>query len=189
MSARANPPNVSIHTKLAFLNDDLYDALRWLFVTAVTWESMRQKPELCTANQDAISMLANLTQARALYEFFFGSQQTRKPDDARACDFAPQWNPNPSSLHTIYMGTGKSTNKRVSHLVYNRSAYSGGSAVNDSDHLKNQVLNFTKEIRDITEKLAQQADPSFSDPIRGALDKALAEAQQTANHYGITNPL
>jgi len=148
---------------------------------------MRQKPELCTANQDAISTLASLTQARALYEFFFAGQQKR--DDARACDFAPKWNPNPSSLYTTYMGNGKPTNKRVSHLVYNRSAHSGGSAANESDHLKNQVLNFTKELRDITERLARQADPSFSSSIRCALDKARAEAQRTADRYGITNPL
>lgn len=174
-------------TKEAFLREDLYDGLRWLFVGAVTWEAMRQRPDLCTANQDAISMLASLTQARALYEFFFASQQ--KGDDARARDFAPQWNLNPSSLYTTYMGKGKPTNKRVSHLVYNRSAHSGGSAVNESDHLKNQVLNFAKGIRDITEQLAQQADPSSVPHIRCALNKALGEAQQTADHYGITNPL
>lgn len=187
MSASAKPPNVS--NQPSFLDDDLYDALRWLFVSAVTWEAMRQKPELCTANQNVISMLASLTQARALYEFFFASQGKRKPDDARAFDFAPNWSRMPSSLYTTYMGNGKSTNKRVSHLVYNRSAHSGGSAVNESDHLKNQVLNFAKEIRDLTEQLTRQADPSFAPHIRCALDKALGEAQQTADHYGITNPL
>jgi uncharacterized membrane protein len=46
LSASANPPDVSTHTKLAFLNDDLYDALRWLFVGVVTWEAMRRRPEL-----------------------------------------------------------------------------------------------------------------------------------------------
>lgn len=109
---RANVPNAS--AQLSFLSDDLYDALRWLFVSAVTWEATRQRRELCTANQDAISMLASLTQARALYEFFFAGQQ--KGDDARARDFASNWNPNPSSVYTTYMGNGKPTNKRVSHL-------------------------------------------------------------------------
>lgn len=185
MSAGIKPKNVS--TKQSFLNDDFYDALRWLFVSAVTWEAMRQRSGICTVNQDAISMLASLTQARALYEFFFAVQ--RKGDDARACDFASKWNPNPSSLYTTYMGNGKPTNKRVSHLVYNRSAHSGGSAVNDSDHLKNQVLNLAKELRDLTQELARQADPSFSSCIRCALDMALAEARRTADHYGIVNPL
>jgi hypothetical protein len=87
------------------------------------------------------------------------------------------------------MGSGKPTKKRVSHLVYNRSVHSGGSAVNESDHLKNQVLKLPKEIRDMTKQLARQADPSFSSRIRCALDKAVAEAQKTANHCGITNPL
>src|SRR5690348_730039 len=173
--------------RAAFLRDDLYDAIAWLFVSAVTWEATRQRPGLCTANQDAISMLASLTQARALYEFFFASQQ--RGDDARACDFAPQWDPNPSSLYTTYMGKGKPTNKRVSHLVYDRSAHSGGSAANESSHLKNQVLNFAKELRDIAEQFARHADPSVSPCIRCALDKALAEAQRTADHYGIANPL
>ena len=183
----ANGMILANSTKEVFLREDLYDALRWLFVGAVTWEAMRQRPNLCTANQDAISMLASLTQARALYEFFFASPQ--KGDDARACDFAPNWNLNPSSLYKTYMGKGKPANKRVSHLVYNRSAHSGGFVVNESDHLKNQVLNFTKELRDIAGQLAQQADPSFALQIRCALDKALGEAQQTADHYGITNPL
>jgi len=177
-----------VSTLLSFLDDDLYDALRWLFVGAVTWESMRQKPELRTANQDALSMLASLTQARALYEFFFG-QEKQKPDDARAFEFAPSWSRSPTFLYTAYMGTGKSANKRISHLVYNRSTHSGGSAVDGSDDLKNQVLNFAKEIRDLTRQLSREADPSFSSRIRVALENALGEAQQTADHYGITNPL
>lgn len=173
--------------KLAFLNDDLYDALRWLFVSVVTWEAMRQRPEVCTANQDAISMLASLTQGRALYEFFFAGQQ--KGDDARAHDFASRWNPSPSFLYTTYMGKGKPTNKRVSHLVYNRSAHSGGFAPNESDHLKNQVLKIAKDIRDLTEQFAVSADAGFRNAIRAALQNALEQARHTADHYCIANPL
>lgn len=181
---------VTTQEKNDFLENDFYDSLRWLFVGAVTWKAMQQRPDLCTANQIVTSMLASLTQARALYEFFFADPRARKPDDARACDFAHlKWNPPPSFLYTTYMGTGKPTNKRISHLVYNRSAQSGGSSANEADHLKNQVLNFSIELRDLTKELTRQADPAFSTGIQNALEKALAEAQLTANHYGITNPL
>jgi hypothetical protein len=88
------------------------------------------------------------------------------------------------------MGPGKAMNKRVSHLVYNRSQHSGGSDPNESDHLKNQVLKFAEEIRDLTKKLEQQADNRlFAAAIRKALKKALDDAQETAKHYDITNPL
>ena len=132
-------------------------------------------------------MLASLTQARALYEFLFASQQ--KGDDARACDFAPKWNSNPSSLYTTYMGKGKPTHKRVSHLVYNRSAHSGGSAVNESDHLKNQVLKIAIDIRDLTKQFAVSADAGFRNAIRAALQNALEQARHAADHYCIANPL
>ena len=187
MPSNADPPNSSTDTKLSFLKDDLYDALRWLFVSAVTWEAMREKPDLCTANQDAISMLASLTQSRALYEFFFANNS--KGDDARASHFAPLWKPAQTSLYTTYMAPGKPTNKRVSHLVYNRSAHSGGSAANESDHLKNQVLKIAKDIRDLTEQFGNMADANFRDLIRAALESALEQARFTADRYGIDNPV
>lgn len=47
---------------------------------------------------------------------------------------------------------------------------------------------YEKELRDITEQLARRQTLGF--PLAsGALDKALAEAQRTADSYGIANPL
>ena len=57
-------------TKKAFLTEDLYDALRWLFVSAVTWGASRNQPHRC-GNQDVLAMFSSLVQARALYEFFY----------------------------------------------------------------------------------------------------------------------
>lgn len=180
-------PGPARSTKETFLRQDLYDALRWLFVSAVSWEAMRQRPGLCAANQDAISMLASLTQARALYEFFFAKGQ--HDDDARASHFAPQWNPSITPLYTTYMDDRKPTNKRVSHLVYNRPAHAGGPGHEGPDHLNKQVLAIAKDLRSLTEQFANAADPDFRDAIREALQSALEGARRAADHYGIANPL
>jgi len=173
-------------TKQAFLRDDLYDALRWLFVGAVTWEASRNQPHRC-ANQDALAMFTSLTQARALYEFFYGLGE--QDDDARARHFASAWDPPKPDLYRRYMAGGKPANKRVFHLVYNRPAHAGGSGQDGPAHLKNQVLEFARDLRKLTEKFADSADVNFRDGIRHAFQKALQEAKLAANHYGITDPL
>lgn len=104
-------------TKKSFLTEDLYDALRWLFVGALTWAASKDQPHRC-GNQDALAMFTSLTQARALYEFFYGVGE--KDDDARARHFASAWDPPKTDLYRRYMAGGKPANKRVFHLVYNR---------------------------------------------------------------------
>jgi hypothetical protein len=175
-------------TKNAFLTEDLYDALRWLFVSAVTWAASRNQPQCC-GNQDVLAMFSSLAQARALYEFFYANG--RQHDDARACDFTPDsvWRPPETNLYRTYMAAHTPANKRVFHLVYNRSVHSGGSGLDGADHLKNQVLEFAKDLRSLIEQFLNFADPVFRDSIRQALDKALREAKLTADLYGVPDPL
>lgn len=174
----------TLNEKQTFLEDDFYDALRWLFVGAVTWVASNDS----SGNKDALAMLASLTQARALYEFFYAGG---KGDDARAADFCTvgSWSPTTSSIYNEYMGQGRPANKRVSHLVYNRSLHAGGLAYDESTHLKNQVLNFAKDLRNITEQFISCAEPQFRSSARSALDKALAEAGKAASIRSIANPL
>lgn len=172
-------------TKEKFLREDLYDALRWLFVGALTWSASRNQPHRC-GNQDALAMFTSLTQARALYEFFYGVGE--KDDDARARHFASAWDPPKTDLYRRYMAGGKPANKRVFHLVYNRPAHAGGPGQDGSDHLKNQVLEFAKDLRSLTEQLANSAATEFRESIGRALEKALQEAKLTADVYGIANP-
>lgn len=175
-------------TKKAFLTEDLYDALRWLFVGAVTWDASRKQPHRC-GNQDVLAMFSSLAQARALYEFFYANG--RQQDDARACDFtsASAWHPPETNLYRTYMAAHKPANKRVFHLVYNRLVHSGGSGQDGADHLKNQVLEFAKDLRSLIEQFMNSADTVFRDSIRQALDKALREAKLTADLYGVPDPL
>jgi hypothetical protein len=175
-------------TKKAFLTEDLYDALRWLFVSAVAWAASRNQPHRC-GNQDVLAMFSSLVQARALYEFFYVNG--RQHDDARACDFTsdPVWRPPETNLYRTYMASHKPANKRTFHLVYNRSVHSGGSGPDGADHLKNQVLEFAKDLRSLVEQFMNSADAAFRDNIRRALDEALREAKLTADLYGIPNPL
>jgi hypothetical protein len=170
--------------KTEFLEKDLYDALRWMFVSAVTWwHATDGQPER------ALAMNTNIVQARALYEFYFAAGS--ETDDARADDFAPSWAEAKSPLYLKYMRRGTPANKRIFHLVYGRSiaANAGGPGHDGPDHLKNQVLEFAKDLRRITENFIACVEPKFHAIVRTTLDKALDEANKTANHCRISNPL
>lgn len=113
-----------------FLEKDFPDALKWLFVGAVVWQAAKQKPERC-CHQGALGMFMSFVQARALYEFFQGEEQSagkQKPNDTRAWEFCDSWVVPESRLYREYMFRGKPVNKRVFHLVYDRSkeANAGG---------------------------------------------------------------
>jgi len=177
---------VSNDKKKKFLDDDLYDALRWLFEGAVAWQAASTLPERYR-HQRVLGMYTSLVQARALYEFFYSC--SKKADDARAIDFAPSWNESTSTLYTTYMASGKPSNKRVFHLVYDRSARSGGTGHDGPDHLKNQVLEFAKDLCRVTHVFAGCVKPEFRDNVQAALQKALSEAESAAQFYGIANPL
>jgi len=166
-----------------FLDKDFYDALRWAFVGAVTWAATEGRPER------VLGMYTNFVQIRALYEFFH--TKGSKPDDARAIEFAPSWTEPASPLYLKYMQNETPANKRVFHLVYGRSAAAnaGGPGDDGPDHLKNQVIEFAKDLRRLAEAFIKCVDPQFRDIARAALDKALIEAKKTADCYGIANPL
>ncbi len=174
--------------KLAFLSDDLYDALRWLFEGAVIWAAAKEKErrgeEVCR-HQALLGMYTSLVQARALYDFFYYKSTNRAhSDDAGACDFAKSWCAEPSkdSLYTKYMKRGKPANKRVFHLVYCRERRGG------EPQLNTQVVEFARDLRALTIKFADEAEPQFQSCIHCALGRALAEAEGAAKHYGIANP-
>jgi hypothetical protein len=166
-----------------FLENDLYDALRWLFVSAVTWHATDGRPER------VLAMNTNFVQARALYEFYFNKKCGR--DDARASRFASQWTEPGSPLYRKYMSSNKPANKRMFHLVYGRSnpANAGGSGHEGPDHLKNQVLPFANDLRRITERFIGCAKQQFRGSAQNALDRALIEAKKTADSYYVRNPL
>lgn len=127
----------------------------------------------------------SLVEARALYEFFYAPEQR---DSARACHFAPAWSPAKTDLYQEYMANGRPANKRLFHLVYNRASHAGGPGHEGPDHLNQQVLNFAKDIRGLTEQFAASAHTDFRDSIRRALQKALEEAKLAADLYGIASP-
>jgi hypothetical protein len=170
-----------------FLEEDLRDALRWLFVGAVAWHAP-DKAERCP-NQKALAMFTSLVQARALYDFFYNKKG--QIDDALAFQFAPTWTEDGSKnpLYSKYMASRMPANKRVFHLVYDRSAHAGGTGDDGPDHLKNQVLKFAQDLRRLTEAFGNCVEPHFRDIIQSALRKALDQAECAANVYGIANPL
>jgi hypothetical protein len=178
-------PILDRSTKERFLADDPYNALRWLFEGAIAWKAALERPERAGRHQSVFGMYMSLVEARALYEFFYKEGKAGRDDDARACHFG--WKPpREVPLYSEYMKREKPANKRVFHLVYNRSAHAGGTG---PDELNKRVLEFAKDLRRLTEEFARKAEPDFCDGIQRALQKALQETELAANHYGIPNPL
>ena len=171
--------------KTDFLKDDLYNALKELFVGAVTWHAHPQKTD--TRFLRDLGMFTCFVQARALYEFFYGKQGA--PDSgstASANHFAKSWRPlDRTKLRSRYMGKNTPAQKRVFHLVYGRSQFPGGVMQDESDHLKNQVLAFAVDLRRLTEEFVAACDKKeHRDLANSALTKALDDAHRLAHCYG-----
>jgi len=114
--------------KTEFLEKDLPDALRWLFVNAVVWYASENDP--------LSAMYTSFVQARALYEFYY--TKGNEPDDARARHFASSWTEPRSRLYREYMAPRTPAQKRVFHLVCGRSKAinAGGPGHDGPNHLK-----------------------------------------------------
>src|SRR6266705_918366 len=162
---------ISDEEKQYFLEKDFCYTLTWLFVGAVTWTAAKTQPERC-CHQAALGMFTTLVQARALYEFFYNRAST-KDDDARAYDFSRSWNEAQSSLYNNYMSGESPANKRVFHLVFGRDKHSGGQGQDGPDHLKEQVIEFAKELRGLTQVFIEKIDPAFRNAAESALEQAL----------------
>jgi len=74
-------------------------------------------------------------------------------------------------------------------LVYGRSAHSGGTGHEGTDHLNRQVLAFAKDLHRLTRNFATSVEPKFRGSVEAALKKAFDEADRAAKRYGIVNPL
>lgn len=171
--------------KVAFLRDDFYDSLRWLFVGAVSWEAGKTKGRI--NHQSVLGMYTAAVQARALYEFFYAPTGT---DDARAVDLvAGRWSPDKTSLYSTYMAGGKPANKRIFHLVYRRDSHSGGTGHDGPDHLKNQIVNFAVDLLVLSRDFIRALGPTLQPHAQQALDQALDEAAALAAEYRIANPI
>jgi len=178
-------PSPAIDPKAKFLEKDFYDAFRWLFEGALAWQATKIDGGPCR-HQRALGMFTSLVQARALYDFFFNP--SRKEDDARASDFMGKWPEQPSDLCRKYMQGPTPANKRIFHLVYARENHAGGPGHEGPDHLKNQVMEFAKDLHEISKNFVAKVEPSLRPAAMSALRKALDEAKKAADEYGIPNP-
>jgi hypothetical protein len=184
-----------------FLKKDLADALKGLFVAAVVWTAAAEaerthKKEICPFLK-GIAASASFVQARALYDFY-DPKKSRKPkgfqgENACASHFAqkPEWTERDfqSDLYDRYLDNQSPANKRVFHLVYDRSDFSGGIELDESDHLKNQPLGFAKDLHNVTKYFITRVEECFRDAAKTALEDASKAADQAAAGCGIQNPL
>lgn len=183
-----------------FLKKDLADALKALFVAAVVWTAAAEaerthKKEICPFVK-GIAASASFVQARALYDFY-DPKKSRKlrgfqGESACACHFvARKWTEKDfqSDLYDRYLDNQKPANKRVFHLAYERSVFSGGIELDESDHLKNQPLGFAKDLHNVTKYFITRVEECFRDAANTALEDAIEAANQAAAGCGIPNPL
>jgi hypothetical protein len=181
----------TMKTKKDFLEQDLYNALKELFIGTVTWQANPQEKN--THYLRDLGMFTCFVQARALYEFFYKPKEGSIPqngDTASAHHFASSWRPSDlKGLYLNYMANKTPAQKRVFHLVYGRSTFPGGTSPDESDHLRNQVLAFAKDLHRLTKEFAQSVEAEYRALVEGALQKALNDAKTLAEKYGITNPL
>lgn len=179
---------LDVSTKNDLLRVDLYNTLRWLFEGAIAWKASLGGHQR-TRHQAVLGLFTCLVQARALYEFFYG---TGGGDNARASQFAAKWAPAETELYAKYMATRMPANKRIFHLVYDRSTHAGGLE-EEKERLEDRVLAIAIDLLQLCEEFAKNADTEFRESVRYALDKALGEAQKAAvtdkDAYGIANPL
>jgi hypothetical protein len=173
-------------TKRDFLKDDLYNSLKELFLGAVTWHA---HPEGKGARYlRDLGMFTCFVQARALYEFFYHKVEQTKPGGT-ACSqhFASPWRPcDLQNLYSKYMGKNAPAQKRVFHLVYGRSCFSGGSKQDGADDLKNQVLSFAQDLKRLAEEFATACNQKdHRELAEGALARALHDGHELAKSYEI----
>lgn len=171
--------------KVAFLQEDFYDSLRWLFVGAIAWEAAKTKDRV--RHQAVLGMYTASVHARALYEFFYAPA---RDDDARAAHLvAGAWSPKKTHLYSTYMARGKPANKRMFHLVYRRDRHSGGTGQDGPDHLKNQVVNFAVDLLALSRDFVNALGPTLQPHAQQAVNQALDEAAKEAVECGIPNPI
>lgn len=180
----SNPDDLTFDDKSALLEEDLADCLRWLLVGAIAWKAGSVTSTV--PHQQVLAMNTAFTQARALYEFFYGSPG--RGDDARATDLISDWAPPESPAYLGYMSAGKAANKRMFHLVYRRTEHAGGAAPDESDHLKNRVVAVAEDLVGLTREFVGRLDSDLQPYGQTALQLALDEAARCADAYSIRNP-
>ncbi len=184
-----------VKTKESFLKADFHDALKWLFVGAVTWQA--HPLDIDKNYLRATGMFTSLVHARALYEFFYkcDAPNFEAGKDARAKHFVSSWkmHDDPNSLYAKYMGKGKPAQRRVFHLVYGRETTEGGSR-DGSGELNSRVLEFATDLKRITEDFAKKLTGTgeldrYRELVECVLAMSLAESSEVAKTYGVPNPL
>jgi hypothetical protein len=165
--------------------------LKELFIGAVTWHAHPQQIDKCYLRD--LGMFTCFVQARALYEFFNSTKKNNLQSGitASAADFTSTWKKpcDSEGLYSKYMASKTPAQKSVFHLVYGRSKFSGGTADDESDHLKSQVLNFANDVKRLTREFAAGVDNNHRELVESALARALHDAHELANEYGVQDPL
>ncbi|HKT89489.1 MAG TPA: hypothetical protein VJQ59_13685 [Candidatus Sulfotelmatobacter sp.] len=183
--------------KRDFMEEDFHDSLKWLFTGAITWHAHPLDKD--HAYLRSLGMFTSLVHARALYEFFYKCGQSSHPNagaTASAKDFVASWNSpaDRKQLYSRYMAKQKPAQRRVFHLVYGRGKPAGGSMGGGSAELNEQVLEFARDLRRLTEEfirsLSENPDyDAFRQLAESALSKALAVGSALAAGYNIPMPL
>lgn len=189
MTKREDQREVTLDAQRAFLQSDLADALKWVFLGALTW--VAAGPDGANdriPHQRVVGLNTVLLQGRALYEFFYQEPRSRTDplrfgDSAWAGDFVENWQPPGSDLYAEYMGNQTPVQKRAAHLVYGRTEYHGGDKDDETTHISSQVMAFAKDLHRVAVDFARRVRPEYAEAAMKALNSARAEGDRIAAYW------
>ncbi len=164
-----------------FLEEDLFNELRWVCVGAVAWKVHKKLDPF--PNLDVFGMDSSFVHARSLYEFYYqkNPRPPKKGNTAWVGNFTDKsWQPAKTNSYKKFIAEDSPVQKRVFHLAYGRSEYG---------EVRNEVLAFARDLCRLTEAFVDHAELDYRDSVKSALDRARNEANIVVNRYGIDNPI
>lgn len=166
-----------------FIEQDLFNELRWMLVAASEWNASVATDFRPVDHFQVIAMDSTFLHARALYEFFIDGQN-------------PTWNPRPDTANAkrdfnvsivptaTYRQYIDGINKRLFHLDINRpTPEKGGNPIPGKD-VNDKVVVVAQDVLDAWDKFASLAPAykSIMDQKRSQAIKDAHAASKSCRH-------
>jgi hypothetical protein len=167
-----------------FIEEDLYNELRWLLVAASEWNAATTKDVEPANHFLVVTMDSTFLHARSLYEFFIDAQILN-----------PQWNPKqntayakrdfnisiaPTSTYTRYID---GIHKRLFHLDINRPSPEKRGVPIPGKDINDKVMVVAQDVLDLWDNFAAQA-PSYTDLMNEKRSEVIQEAHEASKSCG-----
>lgn len=173
---------LALDERRRLVSEDLYNELRWMLVAASEWQVCRGRPARDLArfpsHIQVVTMDSALLHARALYEFFIDSGQSRADTAAAARDFGFQ-----CSETVLYNEYIKSLNKRLFHIDRSRPAPSGRHDAAVKTDLNTRIVDIASDVLRLWDAFTL-ASADLCNELSTARENAVADAAAAAKSMG-----